>query len=341
MVRKNVILLLAVFMLGIFALAGCSSEDTKETDTTKQKDTTETTAGNADTSDVAINIGTLKGPTAMGLVSLMDNEDKANYNFNIVTAADELSAAVIQGNVDIATVPANLASILYNKTDKQVTVLNINTLGVLYVVTADDSITSLKDLEGKTVYMTGKGTTPEYALNYLLEQYDVDASKITLEFKSEATEVAAVLAEEENAIGILPQPYVTVAMTSNDQLKMALSFSDLWDALGVDSSLVTGVTIVRNAFLEENPEAVAQFLKDYEESVAYTNEHTDEAAALVGKYDIVKEGVAKQALPYCNITYISGSDMKTKLGAYLQTLYEQDSQSVGGNLPDEAFYYNN
>lgn len=329
--KKRGFLAMLLLATTIVLTAACGKTNNEEETTTNATDKTQE-------SQVSINIGTLKGPTSMGLVSLMDKELE-NYNFQMVTAADEISAKIIQGELDIATVPANLASILYNKTDKGITVLNINTLGVLYVVTADESISKLEDLKGKTVYMTGKGTTPEYALNYLLDAYNIDIEDINIEFKSEATEVAAILAQDENAIGILPQPFVTVALTSNDKLKMVMDFTKLWDDLDVDSSLVTGVTIVRNEFLEKNTEAVKEFMEKYKESVEYIGNNTEEAAALVGKFDIVKEQVALKAIPFCNITYIDGSDMKTKLDAYLKTLYQQNGQSVGGSLPDEEFYY--
>ncbi len=321
--NKNKFLLFMILALA-FVLVACKSED-KESDDKKQ--------------DVVIDIMTLKGPTAMGLVSLMDKEN-ANYKFDIVTAADEISAKMVKGEVDIATVPANLASIIYSKTDKGITVLNINTLGVLYIVTKDEGIKQLKDLEGKTLYLTGKGTTPEYALNFLLDAYDVDIDKINLEFKSESSEVAAVLANDENAIGLLPQPFVTVAMTSNTDLKMAIDLSKIWDELDVDSSLVTGVTIVRNEFLKENKDLVNKFLDDSKASVEFAKNNVDETAVLIGKFDIVKEAIAKKAIPYCNIAFIEGSEMKTKLSAYLGTLYEQNPKSIGGELPDENFYYN-
>lgn len=323
---KKYLLKISIITILLFSLVGCNSKQTDD-----NKDT-------AKESRVNIKIGTLKGPTAMGLVNLMNEED-ANYTFDIITAADELSAKIIKGEVDIATVPANLASILYNKTDKQITVLNINTLGVLYVVAKDNNIKSLKDLEGKTIYLTGKGTTPEYAINYLLDAYKVDKDSVKLEFKSEASEVASILSQDEDAIGLLPQPFVTVALSSNENLKMVLNLSQLWDELNLDSSLVTGVTIVRKKFLEDNKEEVDNFLTKHKESSKLANDNVEETSKLVGKYDIVKQQIALKAIPYCNITYIDGNDMKKKLGAYLETLYEQNSQSVGGNLPDEKFYY--
>lgn len=260
----------------------------------------------------------------------------------MVTAADELVAAVSSGDVDIALVPANVASVLYNKTEGKISVLDINTLGVLYVVESKDTIQSVSDLKGKTLYLTGKGTTPDYALQYVLSQNGLTTDDVTLEYKSEAAEVAAVLANDENAIGLLPQPFVTVACNQNEKLHIALDLTEEWDkAQGEDGSqLVTGVTIVRNDFLENNEEVVKTFLEESKTSVEFTNSHQDEAAELIVQQGIVeKAAIAKQAIPYCNITYIDGEAMKTALGGYLSVLHKQDAQSVGGQLPGDDFYY--
>ncbi len=294
----------------------------------------------------AVRVGSLKGPTSMGLVSLMDQNQKGessqSYDFKMVTAADELVAAVSSGDVDIALVPANVASVLYNKTEGKISVLDINTLGVLYVVESKDTIQSVSDLKGKTLYLTGKGTTPDYALQYVLSQNGLTTDDVTLEYKSEAAEVAAVLANDENAIGLLPQPFVTVACNQNEKLHIALDLTEEWDkAQGEDGSqLVTGVTIVRNDFLENNEEVVKTFLEESKTSVEFTNSHQDEAAELIVQQGIVeKAAIAKQAIPYCNITYIDGEAMKTALGGSVSVLYEQDAQSVGGQLPGDDFYY--
>lgn len=294
----------------------------------------------------AVRVGSLKGPTSMGLVSLMDQNQKGessqSYDFKMVTAADELVAAVSSGDVDIALVPANVASVLYNKTEGKISVLDINTLGVLYVVESKDTIQSVSDLKGKTLYLTGKGTTPDYALQYVLSQNGLTTDDVTLEYKSEAAEVAAVLANDENAIGLLPQPFVTVACNQNEKLHIALDLTEEWDkAQGEDGSqLVIGVTIVRNDFLENNEEVVKTFLEESKTSVEFTNSHQDEAAELIVQQGIVeKAAIAKQAIPYCNITYIDGEAMKTALGGYLSVLHKQDAQSVGGQLPGDDFYY--
>lgn len=295
-----------------------------------------------------IRIGSLKGPTSMGLVFLMEMAESGKtaneYDFTMVTAADELLPKMISGDLDIALVPANVASVLYNRMEGGISVIDINTLGVLYVVTADDSIQSMADLKGHTIYMTGKGTTPDYVFRYLLAENDLSEKDITLEYKSEPAEVAALLQQEPDAVGVLPQPFVTAACAQNADLKTPLDLTAEWDKTQKSSSspsrLVTGVTIVRNAFLEEKPEAVQIFLNEHDKSAAYTMEQPKKAAELVVKAGIIEKApVAEQALPKCNITCITGTQMKDALSGYLKVLYDQDPKSVGETLPGDDFYY--
>lgn len=293
-----------------------------------------------------VRIGGLKGPTSMGLVQLMDRasrgETENTYEFTMAGAADELVGKIATGDLDIALIPANVASVLYSKTQGQVAVIDINTLGVLYVVASDDSIASMGDLAGKTIYMTGKGTTPEYAMNYLLAENGLTSEDVNLQFKSEATEVASLLKEEPGSIGVLPQPFATAACIQNPDLKQVIDLTEEWDKLNesTGSMLVTGVTLARREFLDENPDAISLFLKDHQESTSYTSSNLDEAAQLVADAGIVEKApIAKQALPQCNIVCITGQEMKDALSGYLAVLFEQDAASVGGQLPGEDFYY--
>ena len=295
--------------------------------------------------DTAVRIGALKGPTSMGLVSLMDQSEKGetenSYEFTMVTAADELLPQVISGQLDIALIPANVASILYQRTQGEVRVIDINTLGVLYAVSGDDSIESAADLRGKTIYLTGKGTTPDYVLQYLLEENGIALEEVTLEYKSEAAEVAAILAQTPDAVGILPQPFATVALSKNEALKTVLDLTEEWDLLNEDgkSRLVTGVTVARSEFLEENPQAAAEFLENHKASTQFINGNVEEGAALVEWAGIVENAaIAKKAIPYCNITCITGEEMKEALSGYLEVLYGLNPESVGGALPEEDFY---
>lgn len=327
--------------------AASSETNAPETEAETENPAAETEGQGEDSAEaVSVRVGSLKGPTSMGLVYLMDMDEKGtasnDYEFTMVTAADELLPQVINGNLDIALVPANVASTLYNKTQGQISVIDINTLGVLYAVSGDSSIKSFSDLKGKTVYMTGKGTTPDYVFRYLLNANGMADGDLTLEYKSEAAEVAALLKEQPDAVGILPQPFVTVACTQNENLGIVLDLTKEWDAIQTESGsqLVTGVTVVRNEFLSQHPEAVDSFLTEHAESVAYVNENPAQAAELVVKTGIIEKApIAEKALPYCNITCITGSEMQAALSGYLEVLFDQDPASVGGALPGDDFYY--
>ena len=259
-------------------------------------------------------IGALKGPTAMGMAQLLDDE---NYEFSLAASPDEIVPMIVQGQVDVAAVPSNLASVLYQKTDKNVSVLAVNTLGVLYLVENGDSIQSVDDLKGKTIYASGKGATPEYALNSVLKSNGLDPEKdVTIEYKSEHAEVVAALAEDQTAVGLLPQPFVTDG-----------------------SRLVTGVVIARNDYLKEHEADIDAFMDAYKDSVEFVNSDTEAAAQIIGNHDIIPAEVAAKAIPECSIVFMEGDEMQTILSGYLNTLNEQNPETIGGQLPDEDFYY--
>lgn len=324
--RKVTAVALSFAMLGAL-LTGCGSGKAEE--------------------KVTVKVGALKGATTLGLLPLEDKaangEAGENYEFSMMTAADELLPMMIKGELDIALLPSNVASILYQKTNGGVTVIDINTLGVLYMVSGDSSVTGVENLAGKTIYLTGKGTTPDYVLHYILSGNGMDAdSDCTLEYKSEATEVAALLAENPDAIGLLPQPFVTAACAQNDALSVILDMNAEWEKLqGEDGSrLVTGVTVVRNEFLQEHENAVVTFMEEHQASAQSMNSDVENGAKLAAASGIIaKEPIALKAIPKCNITYIDGADMKQALSGYLEVLYEQNPESIGGALPGDDFYY--
>lgn len=326
---------------GALALAGCGDQKAADAGDESKKD--------AAAEPVAARAAVLKGPTAMGLVKFMSEVDAGNlkdedYSFRIVASADEVAPLISKSEVDIAAVPANLASVLYNKTSGAVRVIAVNTLGVLYICEFGDTVNTVADLRGKTIFSAGKGATPEYALEYVLRANGLDpTTDVTIEWKSEHAECVAALAQDATAIAMLPQPFVTTAQAKNDQIRVALDLNQEWaaacEAEGRDGKLITGVAVVRSEFADAHPEAVDAFLGHYRESVEFVNANTDEAAALVGGYEIVPEAVAKKALPACNITFVDGADMKEQLGGYLEVLADQNADAVGGKLPGDDFYY--
>lgn len=319
-----------------------ASEGSTDESETGSSDSTEASSDTADASEDVVRVGSLKGPTTMGIVNLMSESEagtaEGSYEFTMSAEPSEVMASMVAGDLDIAMVPSNVAAVMNNKVEGGVSVIDINTLGVLYCVTGDDSITSIADLSGKTVLTTGQGATPEYTMNYLLEQNGV--TDCTLEFKSEATEIAALLAEDSDQIAILPQPFVTVAEAQNEELVTAFSLTDEWDAVSDGSQLITGVTVVTNSFLEEHQEEVELFIKEHEESAELATSDVTATAELVAQYGIIEKApVAEKAIPYCNIVCITGEDMKTALSGFLEVLYEQDPTSVGGSLPSDDFYF--
>lgn len=293
----------------------------------------------------ALRIAGLKGPTTMGLVNLlsMEEDDTASmdYDLQLYGAADEIVPLLMKGELDMAAIPANLAATLYQKTEGGIQAVAVNTLGVLYVVEkGGDTIQSMADLAGRTILSTGKGTTPEYVLRYLLNANGIDPDKdVTIEYYSEATEVTAQMANTEDAIAVLPQPYVTAAGLQDDTLRVALDLTEEWNKVA-DTQLITGVTVVRKEYAEEHPDVVAAFLTDYAKSVEAANADLDGTATLCEEQGVVaKAAIAKKALPECNIVCLTGDELKTNASAYLQVLFDADPKAVGGAMPGDDFYW--
>lgn len=337
MMKKILALLLALSLTAALC-AGCGS-------TQEETQTTDTTNTTTQEEDVTIRLGGLKGPTSMGMVKLLADNDAGtttnHYEFTMAGSADELTPKMLQGELDILAVPVNLGSVLYNNSDGAVQLLAVNTLGVIYLVEkGGQTVTDWASLKGQTIYATGKGSTPEYALNYLLEENGLDpAADVTIEWKSEPTEIVAQMAAQDHVIALLPQPFVTVAQSKFEDLAISMDLTEEWDKLDNGSQLITAGLVVRTEFAKEHPQAVADFLEEYNASTAYVNENVAEAAQLVEQYDIVEAAVAEKAIPYCNIVCITGQEMMTSVQGYFQVLFDQNPQSVGGTLPGDDFYY--
>ena len=347
---KKILSLLLAFSLAL-SLAACGGSASSAASSAAVSEAASSAAASEEEEAAAplsvtepLRIAGLKGPTTMGLVNLLSMEQAGtaamDYDLQLYGAADEIVPLLIKGELDMAAIPANLAATLYQKTSGGIQAVAVNTLGVLYVVEQGDTVHSMADLKGRTILSTGKGTTPEYVLRYLLTANGLDPDKdVDIQYYSEATEVTAQMASTQDAIAVLPQPYVTAAGLKDDTLRVALDLTAEWDKVA-DTQLITGVTVVRKAYAEEHPDVVAAFLADYAQSVNAANTDLEGTAALCEEQGVVaKAAIAKKALPNCNIVCLTGEELKADVSGYLQVLYDADPAAVGGALPGEDFYW--
>lgn len=333
--KRIISMILALALLT--ALAACGTKDSESKINVSSVTDSKTTK-----LDTKCNVYGLNGPTGIGLAPLKkkaeDKTGRLDYSVTTVAANDEIVGKLTSGEADIAAIATNLASTLYKKTEGKISVLAVNTLGVLCLVAKGEELTDIKSLAGKTIYATGKGANPEYIINYILEKNGL--TDVSINFVAEPTALVAAFAQNEKIIAVAPQPVATTLAIKNENTKIVLDMNDEWDKFS-DTKLVMGCIVARNDYIKENPEAVKIFLEEYEESVKSVNDDIDTATALCEKYKIVASaGIAKQAIPYCNIVFESGKELKTDLQAYLNFLFEKNPASVGGKLPDDNFYYN-
>lgn len=318
--KKFITILLSIIL--IFSFSGCSA---------KQSD--------------AFNVGTLKGPTSIGMIQMIDNNapiGKTAINFTLAGAPDELTAKLLSGEIDAAAIPLNMAPLLYNKTGGDFVITSIITLGVIYVVENGQTINNITDLKGKTIYTAGKGSTADIAFQYTLKLYGIDPAKdVTISYMGEHAEVAAKVTSDAGTIALLPEPFVTTVTMKNANIKNALDITKLYEEK-TNSSLMMSAFIVNRDFAEKYPGTVDAFLKEYKKSVDYVNSNVTQAAALVAKHGILPSAeIATNAIPKCNIVYMDATtkDNKKALTDILQIFYDFNPATVGGKMPGDDFWY--
>ena len=316
---KKIYVLFLVCFAFMLAFAGCSGDETSD--------------------DVTIRVAALKGPTGMGMAKLM--EMRPNDTYIIEGAPDTIVGKLTTGEVDIAALPTNLGATLYNKTGGEVQIAAVNTLGVLYILSSEEEVKTVADLKGKTIIGAGQGTTAQYILEYILTENGLTVGEdVTVDYRSEHSEVASLALAGEGEIYLLPEPFVTSVMAKSTTIRIALDLTEEWDDVSEeDAPLPMGGLIVRKAFVEEHPEAFAQFMEDYQTSTEYANNNPEEAAALMETYGIMDAAVAEKAIPNCNIVFLAGEEMKTALAPFYEILFAANPASIGGTLPEEDFYY--
>ena len=337
------ILLALVMVLGLAACAKESAEPAADASAAPVEETEEVLEG-AD-----VNLAVLAGPTGIGAVGLMEANDAKetvnNYTFTVASAPDEVVAGVANGSLDMAAVPTNLASTLYAKTQGGVQLVALNTYGVLYILEKGETVQSIADLKGKTVYATGQGSNPEYVLEYLLEQngltYSLDGSAADVQLQFMASEeLTAGMVSGQYDLCMLPVPAVTAVTVQNPDVRVALDLTAEWDKLGVDGKLTQGCIVVSKAFADEHPDAVKAFLKEYAASIDSVLADPAHAGELCEQYGIVaKAPIATKAIPSCNLCCVTGEDVRPAIEPFFQVMFDANPKSIGGAMPGDDFYF--
>ncbi len=344
--KKLIALLLALITLTTLFVA-CAPADNSTDDTTAAE-----TNDNTPTEPVKINVHTLNGTTGFGMAKLMSDAKKGSfatedYTFTVQSDPSLILAGLTSGTVDIAALPTNAASNVYNKTNGKVQILAINTRGVLYLLTKGEvAVPDFEALRGKTVYVPAQN--PTFIFTHLCKKNGlVPGTDITIDSTTyaEAANLRDAVASGAVDYAVLPEPMVTIAMASakkaNVTLTNAMNLTTEWDKVSAPGSLVQGCVVVRREFAEQNPEAVKNFLTAYKASIEYLTTNTADAAALIAEAGIfANAAVAEKAIPKCNVTYMDGAEMKAAMEVFLGALYEINPNSIGGKLPEADFYYN-
>jgi len=289
-----------------------------------------------------LEVAALNGPTGIGMVQMleeMEGAENPKYNIVLYQSPDEIVGKVVSGELDIACVPSNLGAVLYNKTEGGIKLLGMNTLGVLYIVENGQTVQNIEDLKGKTILSSGKDSTPEFVLNYILNEAGlVPGEDVTVEFMGNHSDIASKLMAEEGTIALLPEPFVTTVLAKDENIRMAIDVNEAWNNLN-QMDLPMGIIIANANVVKDNAKGIEAFLKDYETSVKFVDENLEDAAALVEKFGIVPNAaLAKVAIPKCNIVYRDSSDSEDSLNKFYEILEQANPKAVGGKLPDEAFY---
>ena len=348
--KKLTSLLLILFML--VTLSACAKAPVGPTSSTTEPSDSQD-ASDLDTK-TEIRISVLSGTTGMGIAPLMksvnEGKEPLNYKISVVNAADQIAPGIIKGSIDIAAVPTNLAATLYNKTKGQIKVLCANTKGVLYVVSSDPSVTCISDLKGKTVFVPGQGTNPEFILRHIIEKNGMTVGTDVVfdyTYNSPDALMGAVAATDKVSIALLPEPKVSIACDKNKNFKSVIDITAEWNKINPDAPLYQGCIIVRSAFLEEHPNEVKEFLRRYEQSISEVNNDPATSAKIIAELGIIAENadsayneyIAKNTIPSCNLCYVSGTELEGALSKLYEILYKMTPSAVGGALPDNGIYY--
>ena len=351
--NKSLVLILALALVGCGNQGQTNNENTeieqKEDTSSKTEDSNEVKEekveddNQEDAKHYDANLSMLAGPTSVGAINMVEESKNGESNFTINEsvdgAPDALVPKLVSGQADLAIIPANLAATLYNKTEGKVKVLATNSLGVLYVVTKGDvEINSIEDLAnyGEEILASGKGATPEIAINKILEANGYSSENLNINYLAQANEAAQKLIAGEAKVAILPEPMVSSVLIKAEDAKVAIDLNELYEK-AAGYPLISSVLVGRSEYLATID--VEKLLETFKDSIEKAKANPEETAALLEKYDIMPAPVAKKAIPNLALEYIDGDRLKEMMAKHLEDLNNTNPQLIGGSIPEDDFYF--
>lgn len=309
-------------LLMLFSLASCADNGGE----TKPEETTSYVRENK------TKLAVFNGVTSLGVAKLVKDRGYA-YESSLYTDLSEVENLIKNGGADMAAVPVESAARLFNETKGAVKIIAVNNLGVLHLVTGDESIKTLADLKDKTVYATGKGTAYEHIMNFIFEK---NAISPKVEYVATEAELVTLAIEGKADICIIPEPYATKVVFENTKMKRVIDLSDEWNKFS-EAPLVQGVIVARTEYIEQNPEYIEQFLFQNEISVNFLNENIDAGADMLynGQYFSTFD-LARECVPACNLYFMKGEEMKAAVKVVYDVL---PAELTGGTVSADGICF--
>ncbi|MDX9846980.1 MAG: MqnA/MqnD/SBP family protein [Tenuifilaceae bacterium] len=289
-----------------------------------------------------VTIATLKGPSAMGMIKLIDSLNHTSdkrIRVEILNEPIQVRKMVIDGTADFAILPTTMAAILYNRgIDYQLAAIPV--WGTLYLFGTDTTITAWNMLRGKTINLMGKGMTPDVLFKHLLIENGINPDvDVRLDYRFPThIDLANAVAAGQAKLGVISEPLVSLVMERNSKIKAIFDLNAEWQKV-MDMPIAQTAFLVKGELANANKELVDRILKSYDYSTQWVNQNPDSAAHLIVKYDILPSvEVARKSIPRSNLYFSRVRSIRMEIESYLNVFYQMNPDIVGGRLPDENFY---
>lgn len=292
-----------------------------------------------------ITIATLKGPSAMGMIQMIDSLNQLENSEIEITVYNEpiqVRKLMLEEKVDFAILPTTMGAILYNK-GIPYQLAAIPVWGTLYLFGQDTTIKSWDDLKGKRINLMAKGMTPDVLFRQLLIKNGIDPDKdVVLDYSFPThIDLANAVAANQVALGVISEPLVSMVMEKNKKVFPILDLNKEWSKVYQNVAIAQTALLVNSGFAKNNPQEVKNILTYYQKSSDWVNKNPKDAAKLIVQYNILPtKNVAYNAIPRSNLDFTEAYLVKNQIHEYLKVFFEMNPDIVGGKLPDDDFYLN-